>query len=165
MIKIFKKYSFEITVTIAYIILAFIFPQKTFTAFKEGIIIFMKMLSIFFCVTFFSSFIAIFLSPKTIKHYMGKETGFKGLVFGVIFGTLIVGPLWILFPLFKTFLEKGARLAVVGAMIGAFAIKTPWIPYAAGFMGWPFVTITIVLTFSYAIVEGILMEKILKHSN
>jgi len=158
-----KKYSFEILIAITYIVLFILFPQKTLIAFKEGVILLLKMLPIFICVVFFSSFIAVFLSPKTIQRYMGKETGFKGVVLGAIFGTLIVGPLWILFPLFNTFLKKGARLAVVGAMIGTFAIKTPWIPYAAGFLGWPFMTITVVLTLGYGILEGILMEKILKH--
>jgi len=160
--KILKRYLFEISVTITYIVLLLLFPQKTFIAFKEGIFLLLKMLPIFICVMFFSSFIAVFLPPKTIQRYMGKEMGFKGVVLGAVLGTFIVGPLWVLFPLFNTFLKKGARLAVVGAMVGAFAIKTPWIPYAAGFLGWPFITITVVLTLGYGILEGILIEKILK---
>ncbi len=157
--NILGKYWFEVSVGLLYVVLLFVFPDKTFFAFKEGIWLLVKMLPIFVCVVLFSSFLSIFLSPKTVQRVMGKESGFKGVVLGTLFGTLIVGPLWILFPLYRTFLRKGARVAVVGAMIGAFAIKTPWIPYAAGFLGWPFILITVVLTMLYAVLEGYLIEK------
>ena len=157
-----RKHWFEISVGVLYVVLLFIFPGKTFFAFKEGMWLLIKMLPVFICVVLFSSFLSVFLSPKTVQRIMGKETGVKGVVFGAFFGTLIVGPLWILFPLYKTFLNKGARVAVVGAMIGAFAIKTPWIPYAAGFLGWPFILISVVLIMAYAVVEGYLIEKVMK---
>jgi len=96
---------------------------------------------------------------------MGKQSGLKGVIIAALLGTIIVGPLWVLFPLFGTLLKKGARISVVGAMIGTFAIKTPWIPYAASFLGWPFIIITVILTLIYAILEGLLMEKILNGEN
>lgn len=160
--NLIKKHLFETIVGGLYVALFFISPDKTILALREGIWLLIDMLPVFICVVLFSSFLSVFLSPKTVQRIMGKETGVKGVVAGALFGTLIVGPLWILFPLYKTFLNKGARLAVVAAMVGAFAIKTPWIPYAASFLGWPFILITVVLTMSYAILEGYLMEMILK---
>lgn len=160
--KYLKRYWFECVVAILYITLFFFLPSKTLYALKEGIVLLLKMLPVFLCVVLFSSFLSVFLSPKTVQRIMGKETGVKGVLLGALVGTVIVGPLWILFPLYNTFLKKGARLAVIGAMIGAFAIKTPWIPYAAGFLGWPFISIIVILTISYAVIEGYLMEKILK---
>ncbi len=157
----FKSHLFETVVVITYITLFLLYPGKTSIALKHGTLLLLKMLPIFLCVVFFSSFISIFLSPKMIQKYMGKQSGLKGIIIAALLGTLIVGPLWVLFPLFGTLLKKGARISVVGAIIGAFAIKTPWIPYAAGFLGWPFITITVILTLAYAVIEGILMEKIL----
>ncbi|RKZ01047.1 MAG: hypothetical protein DRQ10_02875 [Candidatus Hydrothermota bacterium] len=146
-------------------ILFLICPGKSLLALKRGIILLLRMLPIFLCVVLFSSFIAIFLSPKTIQKYMGQQSGLKGVIIAALLGTIIVGPLWVLFPLFGTLLKKGARISVVGAMIGTFAIKTPWIPYAASFLGWPFIIITVILTLIYAILEGLLMEKILNGEN
>ena len=160
--NLLKSHKFEFIVAIAYGVLFIFFPGKTFIALKDGVVLLLKMLPLFVCVVFFSSFIALFLSPKTIQKYMGKQSGLKGIVIAAILGTLIVGPLWVLFPLFGTLLKKGAKVSVVGAMIGAFAIKTPWIPYAAGFLGWKFITVTVILTLVYAVVEGLLMEKVLK---
>ncbi len=153
---------FELSVVIVYIILFALYPEKTFSALKLGAELFLKLLPMFFCVVFFSSFLALFLSPKTIQKYLGKQSGIKGVVYGAIMGTFVVGPLWVLFPLFGQLLKKGARISVVGAMIGAFAIKTSWIPYAASFLGWKFITITVLLTLGYAVIEGILMEKLLQ---
>ncbi len=159
--SILKKHWFEISIGVIYVILLFIFPNKTGAAFMEGIWLLLKMLPVFICVVLFSGFLSVFLSPKTVQRLMGKESGIKGVIAGTLLGTLIVGPLWILFPLYKTFLDKGARVAVVGAMIGAFAIKTPWIPYAAGFLGWPFILVSVALIISYAIVEGYIIEKVM----
>ncbi|RKX56415.1 MAG: hypothetical protein DRP50_00295 [Thermotoga sp.] len=163
--KYLKRYWFECVVAILYITLFFILPSKTSCALKEGVVMFVKMLPVFLCVVLFSSFLSAFLSPKTVQRFMGRKTGVKGVLLGALFGTVIVGPLWILFPLYNTLLKKGARLAVIGAMIGAFAIKTPWIPYAAGFLGWPFISIIVILTIGYAVIEGYLMEKVLKGSS
>ncbi len=159
--NLFKKHWFEISIAIAYVALFFVYPSKTTGAFLEGIRLLVQMLPIFLCVTLFSGFLSVFLSPKMVQRLMGKETGIKGVISGALLGTLIVGPLWILFPLYKTFMNKGARLAVVGAMIGAFAIKTPWIPYAAGFLGWPFILISVIMIMAYAVVEGYVMEKVM----
>jgi uncharacterized membrane protein YraQ (UPF0718 family) len=159
--SVMKKHWFEISIGITYLVLLFIFPDKTGAAFMEGIWLLLKMLPVFICVVLFSGFLSIFLSPKTVQRLMGKETGVKGVIAGALFGTLIVGPLWIIFPLYKTFLNKGARVAVIGAMIGAFAIKTPWIPYAAGFLGWPFILISVVLIMAYAVLEGYIMEGVM----
>ncbi len=159
--KYLKRYWFECAVAILYILLFFFLPSKTSCALREGAILFLKMLPVFLCVVLFSAFLSVFLSPKTVQRIMGRETGIKGVLLGALFGTVIVGPLWILFPLYNAFLEKGARLAVIGAMIGAFAIKTPWIPYAASFLGWPFISIIVILTIGYAIIEGYLIERIL----
>ena len=163
--NLLKSHTFELLVALIYIILFLICPGKSLLALKRGIILLLRMLPIFLCVVLFSSFIAIFLSPKTIQKYMGKQSGLKGVIIAALLGTIIVGPLWVLFPLFGTLLKKGARISVVGAMIGTFAIKTPWIPYAASFLGWPFIIITVILTLIYAILEGLLMEKILNGEN
>ncbi len=160
--KFVKKYFFEILIVLLYIALMVLYPVKTISALKEGIMLFLKMLPLFICVTLFSAFLAMFVSKDVIRKYMGEESGLKGIVFGALFGTIIVGPLWVLFPMFQTFLEKGAGIAIIGAMIGAFAIKTPWLPYAAGFLGWPFVLVSFGLILVYSVIEGILMEKILK---
>ena len=163
--NLLKSHTFELLVALIYIILFLICPGKSLLALKRGIILLLRMLPIFLCVVLFSTFIAIFLSPKTIQKYMGKQSGLKGVIIAALLGTIIVGPLWVLFPLFGTLLKKGARISVVGAMIGTFAIKTPWIPYAASFLGWPFIIITVILTLIYAILEGLLMEKILNGEN
>jgi uncharacterized membrane protein YraQ (UPF0718 family) len=160
-----KKHLFELSTFLFCIILFFFYPAKTLAAVEEGFILLLKMLPMFLCVVFFSSFLALFLSPKTIQKYLGKESGFWGIVLAAILGTVIVGPLWILFPLFEMLLKKGARISVVGAIVGAFAIKTPWIPYAISFLGAKFVLISVVLILAYAVVEGLLMEKILLKMN
>ncbi len=160
-----KKHLFEFSTFLFTAILFAFYPAKTLAAVEEGTILLLRMLPMFLCVVFFSSFLALFLSPKTIQKYLGKESGFWGIVIAAILGTVIVGPLWILFPLFEMLLKKGARISIVGAMVGAFAIKTPWIPYAISFLGVKFIITSVILILGYAVIEGLLMEKILLKVN
>ncbi|MCD6419370.1 MAG: hypothetical protein J7L41_01475 [Synergistetes bacterium] len=156
-----KEHWFEFFVLLLYISLSLFYPGKVQQAFWVGIGLFFKMLPIFASVVLFSTFLGVFLSPKFIQRFVGKDSGIKGIIIAVILGTVIVGPMWVMFPMFKTFMEKGARVAVVVALVGTFAVKTPWLPYAATFLGWEFVIVSVVLIVCYAVVSGLAMERLL----
>ena len=159
--KSYKVYYFEAAIAILYISLSFVYPSKIGSALLEGFHMVLNLLPIFISVMFFSSFISLFMSPKSIQKFLGKDSGFKGILLAAALGTLIVGPMWVLFPLYKTLMNKGARIAIIATMLGAFAIKTPWLPYGASFLGWPFIIISGILIFAYAIAEGYIMEGVM----
>lgn len=160
--KLVREHWFELFVLLLYISLSLLYPGRVWHAFLLGIRLFVRMLPIFASVVFLSTFLGAFLSPRFIQRFMGKNSGIKGIIIAVVLGTVIVGPMWAMFPMFKTFMDKGARVAVVVALVGTFAVKTPWLPYAATFLGWEFVVVSVVLIICYAVVSGLAMERLLK---
>ena len=159
--KCLKAHWFEISIVILYIVLGIFYPAKIILSLKLGGILILKVLPIFLCVMYFAGFLSNFISKETVQKVIGKESGIIGMIVGILLGTVFVGPLWIMFPLYNELLQKGAKMSIIGAMMATFAIKTPWIPYAATFLGWKFMGLTLLFIIIYAIIQGYLMELIL----
>ena len=156
-----KKFPiFETLTTVALFIVLVVQPDKGVLVLRKTLSLFLKILPVYASVCLLSSFLSQFVSKETIKKYLGKEAGIKGILIAVALGTLIAGPMWVMFPLFATLLEMGASVGVVSALIATFYIKTPWIPYAATFLGWKFMGYFCTLILIYAIVFSISMEAI-----
>ncbi len=120
--------------------------------------IFWRTFIIFLSVSLFVGLLRVWVKPSLIKKLFGREAGFKGIVMASFIGTLIVGPFYIIFPILEELLSKGARIAAVASIISAWAIKTPWIPYGAAFLGWKFIMLFNIGLFLLSLIEGYVIE-------
>ena len=102
------------------------------------------------------------LQPKTIIKYLGGKSGVKGWLIAIIGGILSSGPIYLWYPLLADLKEMGTRNGLIATFIYNRAIKIPFMPILVFYFGWPF---TIVLTFYlliFSVINGLLVEKILK---
>ena len=143
-----------------YIVLFFVNKEKTILAARYGMGIFIRTFVIFLSVSLFVGLLRVWVKPELIKKLFGKEAGFKGIILASFVGTLIVGPFYLIFPILEELLAKGARIAAVASIISAWAIKTPWIPYGAFFLGWKFIIIFNLGMFILSLAEGYVIEYI-----
>jgi uncharacterized membrane protein YraQ (UPF0718 family) len=74
----------------------------------------------------------------------------------------IGGSLFTILPLVQTLLEKGARIAVAGAFITAWAGKLPLLPLEIHFLGWKFALVRLGLLVPSAVIIGLSLEKVLE---
>jgi len=114
----------------------------------------------------FSVFLALglfgaFVDKQAIGRRLGEGSGFRALLLAAGFGTILVGPVYAVFPLLKAFREHGARPAVIVTVITAWAVKLPMIPLEMRFLGWRFSVIRILLTLVASVVLGLVMEPLL----
>ncbi len=123
-----------------------------------GISIFKRTFIIFVSVSLFVGLLRIWVKPDLIKKLFEKEAGLRGIIMASFIGTLIVGPFYLIFPILEELLSKGARIAAVASIISAWAIKTPWIPYGAAFMGWKFIIFFNIGLFVFSLMEGYIIE-------
>lgn len=142
-------------------ILFFLDKKRTLIAVGYGLGIFKRTLVIFVSVSLFVGLLRVWVKPALIKKLFGKEAGLRGIVMASFVGTLIVGPFYIIFPILEELLSKGARIAAVASIISAWAIKTPWIPYGAAFMGWKFIIIFNIGLFLLSLIEGYVIEALI----
>lgn len=98
------------------------------------------------------------MNKKAVAERLGEGSGFGTLVLAALFGTVLVGPVYVVFPLLKAVREHGARWAVIGAVLTAWAVKIPMVPLEIGMLGVRFSVTRIVLVALAAIPIGYLLE-------
>ncbi|MHB9003481.1 MAG: permease, partial [Coriobacteriia bacterium] len=103
----------------------------------------------------------VWVDKKRIAALLGRGGGLKAVVVASLAGTILVGPVYVIFPLMKAVREHGARWAVVGAVLAAWAVKVPMIPMEIGMLGWRFSVARIVFVALAAVPLGYLLEWIM----
>ncbi len=106
--------------------------------------------------------VQVWTNRDAIAGLLGKGSGWRSLLLAALCGTLVIGPPYLIFPLLRDIQRQGARWAVVGAVLGAYAVKIPMIPLEIGFMGWPFSFWRSLLTILFAIPVGLLVERVME---
>ncbi|WP_366923496.1 permease [Metallumcola ferriviriculae] len=89
----------------------------------EGIILGGKMLlqvfPLLLAAFLVAGLIQIMVSKEVISKWLGKESGFKGLMLGGIAGALVPGGPYVFYPIAASFLMGGAEIGTVMAFVTA----------------------------------------------
>ena len=157
-----KEYPLETIILAVAIILMILNPSKTLFGLSYALKTYLNLLPIIISVAFLMGFISEFLNKKTVSELIGRETGMKGVMIGAIFGTLMIGPSFIFYPLFKELREKGAGVNVIATTIGAWSIKLQWLPFAIPFLGLKFILLFDALILIFAILSGFVVSLFVK---
>ena len=123
---------------------------------------FKQTIEIIVAVFIFIGLLQVWVPPKTIAKFLGKESGWKGLILASTLPLGIGGSLFTILPLVQTLLEKGARIAVAGAFITAWAGKLPLLPLEIHFLGWKFALVRLGLLVPSAVIMGLILEKVME---
>ncbi len=137
-------------------------PAGTGQAVVIGSRTFISISAILLTVFLFMGLFSVWVREESIVRHFGEESGWKGLLYGTLLGTVYHGPQVSIFPFLKSIQEKGARLAVLVAVVSAFAIKIPMLPLELALMGWKFTVIHNALLFLTAPLLALVMERLLR---
>jgi uncharacterized membrane protein YraQ (UPF0718 family) len=159
--NILKEYIILAVIVIATVGIFLIYPQKSALFEKNFFNYLVQMLEIFPAVMILSGLLKIFVSKDIVGKYLGKTSGFRGLIIAVLLGTLPEGPLYIAFPLVKELREKGAKVSNLIIFMSAWAcIKIPQELVELQFLGLKFMALRLTLTIIFVIIMGLFAEKI-----
>jgi uncharacterized membrane protein YraQ (UPF0718 family) len=140
---------------------AFSAPEKALAALATSISTLLSVALVIVSVFLAMGLFGVLVDKQAIGRRLGAGSGFKALVVAAGIGTILVGPVYVIFPLLKAFKEHGARTAVIVTVITAWAVKIPMIPLEIKFLGWEFSLVRIVLTLVAAVILGLVMEPLL----
>lgn len=152
--RILEDYIIEVIICLIAIILMAFNPHKVIAGLTYAVNMYINLFLMILSIAFFSGFISEVIPPNVVGRIIGKESGWKGVLIGAIFGTFMIGPTYVFYPLFKNLIDKGAGVNIIATTIGAWAIKVQWIPFAIAVMGWKFTLIFNIFIFIYAIISG-----------
>lgn len=101
--------------------------------------------------------------PKEVMiKYMGQGSGFKGLFFAFLLGSMAAGPLYVAFPIAAILLKKGARLAYVVFFLSTWTVgKIPLLLFEVSSLGATFTAIHFSTMIGLFLVGSFLIEKLL----
>ncbi|MCT4584602.1 MAG: permease [Peptostreptococcaceae bacterium] len=93
--------------------------KKTKKALKMGLKSFTKLLPSMIPMFLIIGIVLSFVSPKTISMILGKDSGFIGVVIGIITGSIAFLPSFVAFPLGVNLLNQGAGYPQIAAFISS----------------------------------------------
>lgn len=137
-------------------------PGRSVQALRAGAGAFVSILPIIIAVFLALGLFNVWVDKKKVASALGKSGGIKAVVLASLAGTILIGPVYVIFPLMKAVREHGARWAVVGAVLAAWAVKVPMIPMEIGMLGLKFSVARVALVALAAIPIGYLLEWIME---
>jgi uncharacterized membrane protein YraQ (UPF0718 family) len=106
----------------------------------------------------------VWVKQETVNHYLGKRAGLKGHLWAIVLAGMVVGPLYVSFPLAYAIMQKGARMGVVFTYIGASAIcRIPMAIFEASFLGLKYTVIRFFVSIPLVLITSIAVEKLFEH--
>lgn len=155
-----RKYWYIVFLLSAYGALGIVDPDRVSYALM---VVWRTLESVFFIII--SVFILIglvqaWLKEDLIASRLGEGSGIRAVVASALIGSLLVGPLFAIFPLLKTLQARGARVGVIVAMLSTWAVKIPMLPLEIKFLGLEFAVIRIILVLVLAVPSSLIIERI-----
>lgn len=105
----------------------------------------------------------VLVDKKAVGAKLSKAKGPGAMLLAAGFGTVLIGPVYAIFPLLKAFRDHGARWGVIVAIMTAWAVKLPVVPLEVRFLGWQFSLVRATLIVLTALVMGWLFERLMPH--
>ena len=101
--------------------------------------------------------IQVLIPAKIISRWVGRESGFRGILIGSIIGGFTPGGPFISLPIAAALLRAGAGIGtMVAYMTGWSLLAFSRLPLEIGLLGWKFTAIRLACTFFLPVVAGLL---------
>jgi uncharacterized membrane protein YraQ (UPF0718 family) len=108
----------------------------------------------------------IWVKRETVEKHLGKESGIRGYIWGVLLAGTTVGGLYVAFPVAYALCNKGAKLSVIFTYVGAAAIcRVPMTIFEASFLGVKFTAIRLLVSLPLVVIASILLGDYLTKRN
>lgn len=109
--------------------------EKTFRSLEIGVRSLFRISLLLLSGVFLGSFVGAFLPRGLVSGLLGKESGFVGILLGTLFGAVMPGGPYVLFPIVAALFSSGAAIPSLIAMIFAWqCISLTRIPTDLGYL-------------------------------
>lgn len=162
-LQVIRKNKLLSIVIIIYGFLFVVAPEKGILSFKNSLYYVKEMLMVMPSVFILTLIVDAWIPKKLILKSLGEESGVKGGILSLAFGSFSAGPLYAAFPICKMLLQKGASVTNIVVILSSWAvIKVPMLANEARFLGIKFMIVRWVLTVVSIFILSYLISKIVK---
>ena len=115
-----------------------------------------EMLKILPCAFILIALFEQWVKQETIIRHLGDDSGIRGYLWALLLGPMVVGGLYVAFPLAHTLHKKGASLKVVFSFLGfAGVCRIPMTLFEVSFLGLKFTLIRLAVAIPLMLIAGI----------
>jgi len=154
---------------IIFTLIVYLFPavyspstrEKTVRSVETGAMSLARISLLLLSGVFLGSFVGTFLPRELVSGLLGSESGFTGVLLGTLFGAVMPGGPYVLFPIVAALFSSGAAVPSLIAMIVAWqCISLTRIPtdlgYLAAVEGQRLIWLRVLIGFPIPILAGVL---------
>lgn len=161
----YREWLYLAAVLAAAAVLVAVFPGRREKVASAAGSFLVEMAAVLPAVMILMGIFAVWVPAETVSRYLGKQSGLKGALLSLLFGTLPTGPLYVAFPLAQGLLKKGAGTANVVIFLSAWAcIKLPQELVELQFLGAGFMALRLGLTVTLVFLMGWIIEKTMERN-
>lgn len=145
--------------------------EKTIKSVVSGTNSLIRVLLLLLSGIFLGSLVGTFLPRDIVARFLGKESGFTGILLGTLFGAIMPGGPYVLFPILAALYSSGAWLPPMIAMIFSWScIGLTRIPMELGYLRvangekliWLRLLVSIPLPLIAGILAGVIVSTVFK---
>jgi len=125
-ISLLKKYRATLVMVVIFVAFLVLSPSRVARVEKALLDQLRTMLLVMPPIFVLLGLLDVWVPRETLVRYMGKGSGLKGTVLGIVLGAVAAGPLYGAFPVAAVLMDKGASFMNVLVFIGAWStLKIP----------------------------------------
>jgi uncharacterized membrane protein YraQ (UPF0718 family) len=111
-------------------------PKKTNLGLKKGWMAFKKILPVLIPLFIIVGVLLSVITPEIIKSILGDDSGFLGIILGVLIGSITFMPPFVAYPLGAELISQGAGYAqIAGFIASVMAVGFVYIPTEIKYFG------------------------------
>lgn len=108
---------------------------------------------------FVAGMIQELIPQKTISHWVGSESGLRGILIGTIAGGFTPGGPYVSLPIIAGLIKSGASIGTIVAFLTSWSLwAIARLPLEIGILGYRFTLIRIACTFFFPPIAGLLAQ-------
>lgn len=160
--KIPGKIYFLFFVVLVYATVYFFNADLVFFSLQKTLDMFIKIVPILFLTFAIMTLVNFLITPERIKKHLLDKSKVKRYFYFTLFGILVSGPPYIIFPILKDLKDKGVTNDLLAVFLYNRNVKIPFLLAMIYYFGLKFTIINSILIITFSILSGILIKKLTK---
>ncbi len=163
LLNFLKRYSFFL-LSLLILILVFVFNWDLGTkSFINAQSSFTQMLYVLPPIMILLGLIDVWVPKEALMKYMGKNSGFTGVLIAILIGSIAAGPMYAAFPFTAVLLKKGVKFSNIIIFMNAWCVtKISTLLFEVSAIGYAFTLSRLVIDVPGVIIMGYLVEGFMK---
>lgn len=121
------------------------------------------MLSVLPPIMILLGLIDVWVPREALMKYMGKDSGFTGVLIAILIGSIAAGPMYAAFPFTAMLLKKGVKFSNIIIFMNAWCVtKISTLLFEISAIGYVFTLSRLMINVPGVIIMGYLVERLMK---